>query len=300
MNLKLPIFAASLGVVVLCLSQSALALYNPTQGRWLNRDPVSENRSLNRFAFVKNQPISHVDPHGLVELVSVGGSPALSPGGDYAFGAVWFTFSSLDFYALGGEGSLVWSRKQCFDIRPCNTIFGGFQSCRTMWFRKSFTLDIDGNITGGNLWDQNIDGTPSGQGLGLEVTGQSVPELMQIAGASDAVRKGVAACGSWGWMTAEVSWALLGGTLTGGSTEFNELWGFDRTTPRAENPPASWTDWSRAIAQGTLGMRVDWDQCVHPSTKSLRAWSSVSVTPNGPNYGNKRREEGEHGRWELQ
>jgi len=45
------IIAASFGVLALCTSQPALALYNPTHDRWLNRDPVGESETVNQYCF---------------------------------------------------------------------------------------------------------------------------------------------------------------------------------------------------------------------------------------------------------
>ncbi|UDQ98399.1 RHS repeat-associated core domain-containing protein [Lentisphaerota bacterium WC36G] len=38
--------------------------YNPTTGKWLNRDPIQEKGGLNIYGFVNNQPITKVDNLG--------------------------------------------------------------------------------------------------------------------------------------------------------------------------------------------------------------------------------------------
>jgi len=43
--------------------------YNPSLGRWPNRDPIGEIGSMNLYAFVDNDPINAVDPIGLEELI---------------------------------------------------------------------------------------------------------------------------------------------------------------------------------------------------------------------------------------
>jgi len=43
----------------------ASAFYNPSTGRWLNRDPIGERGGLNRYGFVDNQPTTTVDSLGL-------------------------------------------------------------------------------------------------------------------------------------------------------------------------------------------------------------------------------------------
>ncbi|MBI2433853.1 MAG: tetratricopeptide repeat protein [Candidatus Hydrogenedentes bacterium] len=40
--------------------------YDTTSGRWLSRDPVDNTYSQNRYLYVNSNPISHVDPAGLV------------------------------------------------------------------------------------------------------------------------------------------------------------------------------------------------------------------------------------------
>jgi RHS repeat-associated protein len=39
--------------------------YDPSLQRWLNRDPVAERGGLNLYAFLRNDPLSKVDPRGL-------------------------------------------------------------------------------------------------------------------------------------------------------------------------------------------------------------------------------------------
>jgi len=41
------------------------AFYNPATGRWLSRDPIGEKGGKNLAAFVRNEPVTHVDLFGL-------------------------------------------------------------------------------------------------------------------------------------------------------------------------------------------------------------------------------------------
>jgi hypothetical protein len=59
------------------------AFYNPTTGRWLNRDPIEERGGRNLCGFVSNEPISRSDRLGLVQLESVG-SPGITADGEGA------------------------------------------------------------------------------------------------------------------------------------------------------------------------------------------------------------------------
>jgi hypothetical protein len=46
----------------------ALAFYNPSTGRWLNRDPIAESRDLDLYSFAGNAPINKYDRLGLLAL----------------------------------------------------------------------------------------------------------------------------------------------------------------------------------------------------------------------------------------
>ena len=59
-NIALIVLLVGLG-----LSQTAQAFYNPTTGRWLNRDPIEEAGGLNQYGFVENNPANQVDVLGL-------------------------------------------------------------------------------------------------------------------------------------------------------------------------------------------------------------------------------------------
>jgi len=45
---------------------SGFRFYNPSTGRWLNRDPIEERGGMNVYAFVANDPIRRVDRLGLL------------------------------------------------------------------------------------------------------------------------------------------------------------------------------------------------------------------------------------------
>ena len=53
--------------------------YNPSLGRFMSPDPLGGDRtnpqSLNRYAYVVNNPINYVDPSGLLNRVTDGATP---------------------------------------------------------------------------------------------------------------------------------------------------------------------------------------------------------------------------------
>jgi uncharacterized protein RhaS with RHS repeats len=52
-------------LVFLFASSSAHAFYNPSAGRWINRDPIGERGGINLSAFAKNNPTHRWDYLGL-------------------------------------------------------------------------------------------------------------------------------------------------------------------------------------------------------------------------------------------
>jgi RHS repeat-associated protein len=64
--------------------QSGLSLYpfrayDPSLQRWLNRDPIGEAGGINLYAYVRNNPLSYVDPYG-EDFHVVGASGIQTPG----------------------------------------------------------------------------------------------------------------------------------------------------------------------------------------------------------------------------
>ena len=63
---RVMLLAAALLAVTLV--QTAQAFYNPSTGRWLNRDPIEELDGPNLYAFVHNNPANQLDALGLQAL----------------------------------------------------------------------------------------------------------------------------------------------------------------------------------------------------------------------------------------
>ena len=54
--------------------------YNPTLGRWVNRDRLAERGGLHLFGFVRNDPIRRVDRFGLIPLEPIDPDPGVFQG----------------------------------------------------------------------------------------------------------------------------------------------------------------------------------------------------------------------------
>jgi len=66
------------------LGREAQAFYNPSTGRWLNRDPLGQIGGLNLYGYVGNAPVDSFDPFGLCEGNGCGGMLAAAiPGFDF-------------------------------------------------------------------------------------------------------------------------------------------------------------------------------------------------------------------------
>ncbi|MCQ2394233.1 MAG: RHS repeat-associated core domain-containing protein [Kiritimatiellae bacterium] len=73
-----------------------LRTYNPTHGRWLNRDPIGERGGENLYVFCGNQPIYYIDAFGLDfkgEFISaiqiLGGLCTIAGGLSFGAGTSW-------------------------------------------------------------------------------------------------------------------------------------------------------------------------------------------------------------------
>ena len=53
-----------LALALLILAHTAQAFYEPSIGRWITRDPISELGGINLYQFVGNTPVNNSDPFG--------------------------------------------------------------------------------------------------------------------------------------------------------------------------------------------------------------------------------------------
>jgi RHS repeat-associated protein len=78
--------------------------YDPSLGRWINRDPLGEAGGINLYGFVHNNPNYYADTDGRAAWAItipglIGGGVTI--GGALAGGAVWITGGA--YYWVGGE-----------------------------------------------------------------------------------------------------------------------------------------------------------------------------------------------------
>lgn len=66
-------------VLLASSAPSASAFYDAGMGRWINRDPITENGGINQTLFVANDPLSKTDPYGLTCCVNLGGCTLVRP-----------------------------------------------------------------------------------------------------------------------------------------------------------------------------------------------------------------------------
>lgn len=99
--------------------------YNPTDGRWISRDPIAEEGWINLYTFLRNSPIHFSDIYGLYEYEWKIGPPSPDPNSDtikdwtlprmtnplYAtfmsLSAIWDCIDYYDLYSYGLAGELL-------------------------------------------------------------------------------------------------------------------------------------------------------------------------------------------------
>ena len=65
MKTELKVLTLLVAILFLGVVHDALAFYNPSTGKWLNRDPIEEAGGLNLYGMVRNDPVGNVDMLGL-------------------------------------------------------------------------------------------------------------------------------------------------------------------------------------------------------------------------------------------
>jgi RHS repeat-associated protein len=78
--------------------------YRPQTGRWLSRDPIAEKGALNLYSFVRQSPISLIDPRGT--------TPKSNGDPDCEYGCASFVYENNP---SGGGTCICWKNKKC----PC-------------------------------------------------------------------------------------------------------------------------------------------------------------------------------------
>jgi uncharacterized protein RhaS with RHS repeats len=87
-------FALALGAITfIATAEHASAFYDPSLGRWINRDPIGEAGGLNLYTFVQNRPVNAVDRNGLDIWIIIYPDFPYHHGviGDDGRGGYWYT-----------------------------------------------------------------------------------------------------------------------------------------------------------------------------------------------------------------
>ena len=103
--------------------------YDPVTGRWLKRDPIGERGGVNLYAYVRNSPITLMDPLGLIDWWGLLGDAAgaVESGLEFAMGvgdAVTFGYTTAytrNVHAVAGNEAGVAAVDQA---KNCSDSFG--------------------------------------------------------------------------------------------------------------------------------------------------------------------------------
>lgn len=93
--------------------------YSTSLGRWINRDPLEEEGGFNLYVFVGNNPLSNIDPYGLINWGSLINS-SLS----LTIPLPWPPPTGMDF-TITLQGSDIDLKKCCFDVSLSGTLSKG-------------------------------------------------------------------------------------------------------------------------------------------------------------------------------
>ncbi len=107
----------------LAFAPLAQAFYNPSTGRWLNRDPIEELGGMNLHGFVLNNPVDYVDKLGM-SCFSCNAGSAPAPDADAGGGGAGhackkgtLTFTTLPPKAIDSEKDI---KKKCDGKAACS------------------------------------------------------------------------------------------------------------------------------------------------------------------------------------
>ena len=71
-NLDQPVqWSSEMNDKELALAYYNYRYYNPSDGRWINRNPIAEQGGWDLYGFVKNNPIVNIDGLGLIRVGNI-------------------------------------------------------------------------------------------------------------------------------------------------------------------------------------------------------------------------------------
>jgi hypothetical protein len=136
-------------LALFCAQATAQAFYNPTTGRWLNRDPLCESGGQNLSALAANDPVSRVDFLGQISVTIV--PPGLVKGECGAFDIRWGI--RLDNPAAT-DGYIVQHIKFTYNARTCQqvTIADSAEYWEAMPIRAGVYFPVDNGVIANDFW----------------------------------------------------------------------------------------------------------------------------------------------------
>jgi RHS repeat-associated protein len=132
--------------------------YNPSTGRWPNRDPIGERGGVNLYGFVRNEALVSVDRLGLLQLQYIGAGKAWCPASEEFWVGLAPTFDSPDVGTLGGAGAFLVKYTAWTEVTVCGlgqTISDTFD----FYSAELFTLEAGGNVRTATRFQEFVDGS---------------------------------------------------------------------------------------------------------------------------------------------
>lgn len=137
----------------LILPLEAHAFYNPSTGRWLNRDPIEERGGLNPYALVANTPVQNFDLVGLcgkccecavaIDIVDVSYAEDIV----FGIGHQFFARIFLEYHPAEMEGSVKFKWEEKSNRPPKDMIEQGDKP--NHWYD---TMEICPDCDGNDKW----------------------------------------------------------------------------------------------------------------------------------------------------
>jgi len=119
--------------------------YNPSTGRWLNRDPV-EQSNASPYSLAANDTTGRWDYLGMFAVRYINTSPWWSPTKELFWTGLSFQFDQSDHRSLGKKITLVVHHTASIEVAPCSTRKPPKMATSDRWFFTDLNLDSSGQV----------------------------------------------------------------------------------------------------------------------------------------------------------